>query len=164
MAGCPPCWGFCGAPDKDVQDQCWVQGCVQPVCLMASPMLIDTSGLRAKHSLFLTVGQFWRKGTGLMTHTDEERTCSGPLRMPVAEHRVEARLLPPRINAPGKGCVHLTDLPHEGKNISSGPQDTLQNQSCADRQKWGKPRHTPDTFPEQPINSWRNRPGQTFCI
>lgn len=53
-----------------------------------------------------------------MTHTDEERTCSGPLRMPVAEHRVEARLLPPRINASGTGCVPLTDLPHEGRNIS----------------------------------------------
>lgn len=113
-----PCWGFCGAPDKDVRDQCWVQGCVQPVCLMALPMPIDTSGQKAKHSLFLTVGQFWRKGTGLMTHTDEERTCSGPLRMPAAEHRVEARLLPPRINTPGKGSVHLTDLPHEGRNIS----------------------------------------------
>lgn len=43
-----------------------------------------------------------------MTHPYEERTCSGPLRMPMAEHRVEARLLSPRTKASGKGCVHLT--------------------------------------------------------
>lgn len=30
---------------------------VSSPCLMASPMLIDTSGQRAKHSLLLTVGQ-----------------------------------------------------------------------------------------------------------
>lgn len=49
-----------------------------------------------------------------MTHPYEERTCSGPLRMPMAEHRVEARLLSPRTKASGKGCVHLTCLRKAG--------------------------------------------------
>lgn len=47
--------------------------------------------------------------------------------------------LPPRSVAlrVGKGYVHLTDLHQNGRSISSGPQETLQNHRVALKHKSG---------------------------
>lgn len=48
------------------------------------------------------------------------------------------------LRGPRHQCIHLTNLPQEDRNVSSGPQETPQNHSVVLKVKSGvNPRHIP---------------------